>query len=122
MASLGDFINACNDERKNVSQEAFRKIDLSNYSAEDLIIKPNVSSLLSIQFKANGGSGFSVLGKNANAEDYILLAGIDMGSMDTITNITKDGIYNFDISGVDIIEISLEGTNNVSTIYVKTID
>lgn len=99
-----------------------KKVDLSNYKAEDLIIKSNVGSLLSIQFKANGGSGFSVQGKNINAEDYIVLNGIDMGNMSMISKITTDGIYNFDISGIDEIEISLEGSNNSSIICIRTMN
>ena len=45
MASLGDFINACNDERKNVSQEAFRKIDLSKHQ-DSLVVVEHMDFLI----------------------------------------------------------------------------
>lgn len=39
LATIGDFINNCNDERKNISQEAFRKMDLSKHESSLVIVE-----------------------------------------------------------------------------------
>lgn len=39
MAVLGDFINNCNDQRKNISSEAFRKIDLSKHQSSLVVVE-----------------------------------------------------------------------------------
>ena len=39
MASLGDFINQANEQRKNISQEAFRKIDLSKHENSLVVVE-----------------------------------------------------------------------------------
>lgn len=45
MATIGDFINNCNEERKNISSEAFRKMDLSKHQ-DDLVIVENMEFLI----------------------------------------------------------------------------
>lgn len=97
-----------------------RKIDLSNYNENELMLNGNVASSLSIQLKANGGS-ITVSGKNINADDYVTLTGIDAIAMSTITTLNSDGIYSFDISGVDSVKINAEG-NTKSVIYMKVMD
>ena len=39
LAVLGDFINNCNEERKSLSQEAFRKIDLSKHKDSLVVVE-----------------------------------------------------------------------------------
>ena len=39
MASLGDFINECNEKRKTISQEAFRKMDLSKHKNSLVVVE-----------------------------------------------------------------------------------
>ena len=39
MASLGDFINECNDQRKSIAQEAYRKIDLSKHEKSLVVVE-----------------------------------------------------------------------------------
>lgn len=97
-----------------------RKIDLSNYNENELMLNGNVASSLSIQLKANGGS-ITVSGKNINADDYVTLTGIDAIAMSTITTLNSDGIYSFDISGVDSVKINAKG-NTKSVIYMKVMD
>lgn len=97
------------------------KIDLSNYNEDELVIG-NTGSLLTIQFVSNSGSAVSVLGKNIGAEDYVVLGGIDMATMSVISNISTDGLYNFDVSGVDKIKIDVDASNTTSIIYIKITD
>lgn len=99
---------------------AGRKIDLSQYEEKDLIINNSKASSLSLQYESNGGGSITVLGKTLGSSDYMAISGID-SFFDIFTTISDDGIYTFNIAGIEEIKIDA-GSNTSSIIYIRTID
>lgn len=95
-----------------------RHIDLSNYEQKDL--KINVSNGAALTIQCEGlGSAVSLKGKNIMAEESTLLHGIS-GAFETVDEISEDGLYTFDVAGIDIVELETEG--NEGSVSIKVVD
>lgn len=95
-----------------------KHIDLSNYEQKDLKFNTDDNSTLCIQV-LNINSTLSIFGKNTHSSAKTLLHGIS-NSFETVNSISTNGLYTFDVSGVDNIEISYNGT--AGDIYIKVVD
>lgn len=95
-----------------------KHIDLSNYEQKDLKLNTNDAGSLAIQCIGINGT-LTVLGKNSFAEELTSLSSVS-SEFKIHNSITTDGIYTFDVSGIDNIELSYDG--GLGDIYIKVVD
>lgn len=94
---------------------ANRVIDLSNYTPEDLEFCYPRGAQLSINFESS--TTLSVQGHNVLSDTFYTLPIVEKMSYDVITEIKKAGMYDIDISSVDMVKLIVEGKKG--KIYVK---
>lgn len=95
-----------------------KHIDLSNYEEKELKINTNNGGSLVIQC-INPDGVVSVEGKNADASETTTLHGVS-NSFETVAYIDANGIYTYDVSGIDNVELSYSGNNG--DLYIKVVD
>lgn len=94
---------------------ANRMIDLADYEPSDLIINYPRANRLGIQ--TDGTAKLTVQGHNVLADTYYTLPIVETSSYDVLTEITKAGVYEVDISAVDVVKVV--PSENKGTIYLK---
>lgn len=92
-------------------------IDLS----QDLdSLKINVSNGSSLVVQTDGLDGALVMkGRNTSSENGITLYAIS-NSFVTVSSLSSDGIYTFDVSGIDVVEVEYSGDEGKA--YIKVVD
>lgn len=77
----------------------------------------NKANVLSLQVFGEATSfSISVLGLiDIDSDDFVPLTGINLSDFSLASNISKNGIYEYDISGIRLIKLNLASTNaNIS--------
>lgn len=95
-----------------------KHIDLANHDASDMKLTVSSGSSMTIQTKGMNGS-LKASGKNIEASETIDLYAIS-NTFAKVSSISSDGIYNYDVSGIDNIELEYAG--NAGDIYIKVVD
>ena len=95
-----------------------KHIDLSNYEEKELKINTNNGGSLIIQC-VNPDGTLTVEGKNASSLENTNLYGVS-NAFDIVANISEAGIYTYDVSGIDNVELNYNGNNG--DLYIKVVD
>lgn len=88
-----------------------RTIDLSNYSADDLILKGIQGSIISIS--TEGSPSVIVKGKNSEIESEFTLAIINLSTLTKTDSISGAGIFAVPCPGVETIKLQVSGSGKI---------
>lgn len=95
-----------------------KHIDLTNYVNEDLKIDVTSGGSLVMQC-VELGSTLTISGRNVTATATTPLLGIS-NTFSKVSSVNADGIYTYDVSGIDYVMIEVEG--NTGDVYIKVVD
>ena len=90
-----------------------RTIKASNVTEKDKYIKNIQGTSLNIQ--VDGSCKLSISGGHSNTIEgpNYALTGINMSTLEKVSNISSPGLYLFIIEGLDEIELNLSGTGTI---------